>query len=962
MMKSPTSRRTAASRFAAFTLSIALAMLPTVAFAQGSGGTLSGRATDEQGAALPGVTITAAEPSTGTSRVAVTDATGSYRFLSLYSGSYDVTAELDGFATSKAEGVEIQVASTRTLDFQMKIAGVEEIITVEDVAPLVRTEPSSGVVISRETLESLPLNGRQFANLGTLAPGTTLGINPDPTKPGQLVIAMNGGIGRNVNYVIDGGDNMDDTIGGALQNFSVEAVQEFNLQTSQYKAEYGRSSGGVLTVVTKSGTNEWEGAAYGYMRDDELNAKKESEKLAGVDKQPYRREQWGGSLGGPIVQDKAHFFANYEKTTRDGFVVTDTGGIFPNLDGQQTDTPFTDELRFLKATANLSTKNFLQVRYGYQKNTDKYNAVTNATPDNFGTLVNELSSFLGGLQSQVSDSSFNELIIQYAEFENSITADSLNPTLNFPSGITSGQNPNTPQTTLQEKRQIRDDFSLNRVIGGRSHDFKIGLEYIDEPVLGGDFAAAGTTYVFADDSVNAPITEITINEGGFNFSTPNTQWRFFAQDDWQFSDNLTLNLGIRYDLSDILELDQRSNSIWRTLSTQTQYNEEYLKVFQGGKGGVIEKDDNDYSVRLGFTWDMSGDGERLLRGGIGRFYDYPYTNATVLFPQGDVVSVAGAVYNHVNQNGIRNADGSFYRPGQPLPPNQLNNPNVGPAPANIASPTLSTPYSDQISLGYSQQLSPWLGLTVDAVSIDYEDIPFRFRANPLIRPGVRRFPGGNFRIWQGGGFAEYDGLNLSLKGRANDKFDFQVNYTLSKAEGNVLAGADEFRITDAGHQADFAGRGDQSVNPLNPFCDACTGPLNTDARHRFTLAGFYRGPWGLSISSIFRYRSALPYTENLGVDANGDGFTIDLPPGQKVNNLRGSSFSQLDLRVAKQFTFGGDVTLEILAEVFNLFNSKNPAGYVGNRNAGNFGEPTSFAGDANQLEQRVAQLGLRVAF
>ena len=963
MMKSPSSRRTATSRIVALMLFVAVALLPTLAFAQGSGGALTGRVVDEQGAALPGVTITAVDPSTGTSRVAVSDADGSFRFPSLYAGTYDVTAELEGFATGKAQGVLINVATTRSVEFQLKVAGVEEIITVNDVAPLVRTEASGGVVISRETLESLPLNGRQFANLGTLAPGTTLGINPDPTKPGQLVIAMNGGIGRNVNYVIDGGDNMDDTIGGALQNFSVEAVQEFNLQTQQYKAEYGRSSGGVLTVVTKSGTNEWEGAAYGYVRDDQLNAIKESEKIAGVDKQPYRREQYGASFGGPIVRDKAHFFLNYEETTRDGFVVTDTGGIFANLDGQQTDTPFTDELIFAKATSNLNAKNFLQVRYGYQKNTDKYNAIPNATPDNFGTLVNEAFSFLGGLQSQVSDSAFNELNIQYAEFENSITADSQNPTLNFPSGVTSGQNPNTPQTTIQEKRQIRNDFSFNKVIGGRSHDFKVGLEYIEEPVLGGDFAAGGTVFTYGGDSLNAPVTEIAVNVGSFNFSTPNEQWRFFAQDDWQVNSNFTLNLGVRYDVTDVLELDQRTNVIWQALSTQTQFNEYYLQEFQGGKGGIIEKDDNDYSVRLGFTWDMNGDGQQLLRGGIGRFYDYPYTNSTVLFPQGDVVSVAGQTYNHFNANGIRNADGSFYRPGQPLPPNQINNPNLGPAPANIASPTLATPYSDQISFGYSNQLTSWLGLSVEAISIDFEDIPYRFRANPRINGGARRFPQfGNFRIWVGDGFAEYDGVNISLKGRANEKFDFQVNYTWSKAEGNVLAGADEFRLTDAGHQADFAGRGDQSVDPLNPGCDACTGPLNTDARHRFTIAGFYRAPWGISVSTIFRYRSALPYTENLGRDVNGDGFTIDLPAGQKVNNLRGSSFSQFDLRLSKEFQLGDVAKLEVLAEVFNLFNDKNPAGFVGNRNAANFGQPTAFAGDGNQLEQRVGQLGIRISF
>ena len=140
-------------------------------------------------------------------------------------------------------------------------------------------------MVDQKQLENLPLNGRQFANLAVLAPGTTLAYNSDPTKPGQLTVALNGGIGRNVNYLVDGGDNTDDTIGGALQNFNLESVQEFNIQTQQYKAEYGRSTGGVLTVVTKTGTNQLSGTAWGFFRKDSLNSETESEKLAGTGKQ-----------------------------------------------------------------------------------------------------------------------------------------------------------------------------------------------------------------------------------------------------------------------------------------------------------------------------------------------------------------------------------------------------------------------------------------------------------------------------------------------------------------------------------------------------------------------------------------------------------------------------------------------------------------------------------------------------
>ena len=206
------------------------------------------------------------------------------------------------------------------------------------------------------------------------APGTNLTYNSDPTKPGQLTVALNGGIGRNVNYLVDGGDNMDDTIGGALQNFNLESVQEFNIQTQQYKAEYGRSTGGVLTVVTKTGTNQFSGSAYGFYRNESLNSETETEKTSGVGKQPYERKQYGASIGGPIVKDKAHFFATWEKTQRDTSYTVATGGTLPTFDGQSIPVPFTDELGTAKVSYDISAKQYLQVRYGYQKNSDKYGA------------------------------------------------------------------------------------------------------------------------------------------------------------------------------------------------------------------------------------------------------------------------------------------------------------------------------------------------------------------------------------------------------------------------------------------------------------------------------------------------------------------------------------------------------------------------------------------------------------
>ncbi|HEX9941951.1 MAG TPA: TonB-dependent receptor, partial [Thermoanaerobaculia bacterium] len=475
------------------------------------------------------------------------------------------------------------------------------------------------------------------------------------------------------------------------------------------------------------------------------------------------------------------------------------------------------------------------------------------------------------------------------------------------------------------------------------------------------------------DDPNSAISNITFFGGFFGEDTPVDQTSGYVQDDILVSDRLTLNVGLRYDYWEGFDLDQRSNPIWQTLSTQTTYNEYYLRDFQGGKGGVLENDDDNWAPRLGFTYDLKGNGRQLLRGGYGIYYDFPYTNATILFPAAAVQSNYGVVYNHTNTTtGILNPNGTFFRPGDPLPPNQV--PPAVP-PNEVASPTLATPYSRQTSLGYSWQVNNWLGINIEAVTIDYRDIPFRFRANPIDpATGARRFPAfGNFRLWYGNGKADYDGVNLSFRARATQKLEIQGFYTYSEAEGNVLAGADEFRLTDAGYAPSFRVARDVSANPLDPLCGACIGPLNTDARHRVTLSSVYQGPWGINVAGMYRYRSATPFTTFTTSDPNGDGFVFDLLPGDHVNSKRGHSFSQLDLRLAKEFTFG-PVGLELIAEMFNVFNEKNPASRsVVFDTSGtpatnpNFGFPigsqyNAYAGDPLQGEQRLTQVGVRVRF
>ncbi|HUP46210.1 MAG TPA: TonB-dependent receptor [Thermoanaerobaculia bacterium] len=948
----------------AVAIALLLALTPAAVFAQATGAVLTGKVTDGTGAALPGVTVTLTNTATGVTQSVVTGVDGNYRTTTVSAGRYTMVAELSGFSTVMVRDLQLNVATTRQYDISLRPASVQESITVTADAPLVANSPSLGTVVSQQELENLPLNGRQFANLASLAPGTSLGVNPDPTKPGQLVVALNGGIGRNVNYVIDGGDNTDDTIGGALQNFNLEAVQEFRIQTQQYKAEFGRSTGGVLTVVTKTGTNDLGGAVYGFFRDDSLNSKTESETRANRDKTPYERKQYGASIGGPIVRDVAHFFATYDTTDRQTLFTLSpaTRSIFPSLPTAVAN-PYDDQLVTAKATWALSPTQQVQFRYGHQDYKDVYSASPLSTPDNIGLLNSEYRSFLAGHTAQIGGSMVNDFLYQYSTFENAIRPVTDAPTMVFANGVNAGQNFNVPQTTEQIKHQFKNDLAFPVTLGGSRHDLKAGVNYIHEPTLGGSFSSGlSGRYFFLGNSLDSPITRIEVYSGFNQFSTPIDQYSVYLQDDWQITSRLQLNLGIRYDLWDGFDLDQTTNPIWQTLTTQSAYNESYLQAFRGSSG--LDNDGDNWGPRLGFTYDLTGQGRHVLRGGWGLYYDFPYTNATILFPSAAVQSNFGQTYQHVTSTGILNPDGSFYRIGQPLPANQLPQ-AARPAPNEVASPLIEAPQSTQTSLGWSGQLSSNVGATVDLVSIRYRNMPYRFRANPIDpATGQRRFSQfGNFRIWMGDGEADYEGVNLGLRARVTNTLELQGFYTWSEATGNILAGADEFRITAAGHQPDLSAVADQSVNPLNPLCDACFGPLNTDARHRVTLSAIYRAPLAINLSGVLRYRSGFPYTEWAGIDLNGDGFAFDLPSDvPHVNTRRGDDMTQVDLRVSREFGVGGGFAIEPMVEVFNLFNADNPARFIGNRRASNFGQPTIFSGDPLQGEQRLIQLGLRVRY
>lgn len=272
-------------RLAALVVAFAAVSIPLRA--QTDTGSMDGRVFDQQKAGMPGVAVTAKNVATGLTRTATTGTIGTFHFGSLPAGTYDVTAELQGFTTQVRKGVTVQVSSPTTVDFSMSVGSLTETVVVTGEAPLVQTTKSDvGQVITTTMVENMPLNGRKFQDLSLLVPGTRPANYYDPTKTEVGGVSYGGLTGRSVNISVDGGDNNDGVVRGLLQQFSADAIQEYKVTTQRYSAEFGRSTGGLVNVITKSGTNEFRGSAFLFARNDSLNAKSYFEQAHAARRRP----------------------------------------------------------------------------------------------------------------------------------------------------------------------------------------------------------------------------------------------------------------------------------------------------------------------------------------------------------------------------------------------------------------------------------------------------------------------------------------------------------------------------------------------------------------------------------------------------------------------------------------------------------------------------------------------------
>jgi hypothetical protein len=670
-------------------------------------------------------------------------------------GNYEVTAEVAGMAKPSVT-VALLVGTHQTVNFSLKPGTATTVVEVSGAAapPVDTTSSELKSNVDPREMSGLPLNGRTFASLAILVPGVRPVGSYDPTKSRIGTVAINGSGGRNFSMTIDGGDNKDNIVGGFTQNFTAEGIQEFVIDTHKFGADTGKSSGGVLTMVTKGGTNNLHGGAFILERNRNLNAMDYFTKQQENPKEaPFDRQNYGGSVGGPIKKDKLFFFAAVEHTHEMSSVSQNVMTVnalsdfvalrqavplayseLQNLPinlNPAIPVPFLDTQFQGRVDWTINDRNQVFFRYGQQNNHLQNDQLSGgADVSNGATTINNLSSFLANWTTTVSPTKLNQFVFQYSHFFNGMYANPAGANVtevcfNF---ACLGQGENVPQTTTQNKLHFRDDFTW-RV---NKHSLKFGAQEIYTPSVGGTIAYDVTPWVYTNcdpadilanlglpykgtlaggcpdaKSLDDPEVAYDIGLAGGNSSYMEHgihQLSYYFQDDWQVTRRLTLNLGVRNDID------------FGLVPTDQQRNNRAVKLLTaiGMNPGIPTTDTNNYAPRLGFAWDVTGKSKFVIRGGYGWYFDQPWLNMILqAYPQGNP-DVYAVLYESTNYDGVgikpgldavKSAVGMWPITHEPDLPYGSR--------GRFLDHTLQTPYNQQFTIGTQMELGHNLGLSID---------------------------------------------------------------------------------------------------------------------------------------------------------------------------------------------------------------------------------------------------------
>jgi outer membrane receptor protein involved in Fe transport len=1013
---------TSSIRFFMLAAVFCLALGISQSFAQSTvTGAIRGTVTDAQGAVVPNATVTITNTGTNQTQSATTDGDGGYRFSNLQPGVYSLKTTATGFAEFTQERVVVEVGQVTPIEVQLGLTGQTANVEVTAEAPVINTNDNANSInINQTSINELPINGRRWSNFALLTPGTV----PDGTFG---LISFRGISGLLNNNTIDGGDNnqafFSEERGRTRINYVISqaAIREFQVNTSNYSAEYGRSAGGVVNAVTKSGTNELHGELFYYNRNNRNGARNprafQTVLVNGVAttvaaKPIDLRQQYGGAIGGPIVKDSLFFFFSYDQQKRNfpglsvisnpaylnsanvaalnsrgitNAQINSTIGFINSLTGE-TPRKGDQTLILPKIDWHINNNNLFAISYNRLRWKSPAGVQTQAVNtlgrSSFGDDFVEVDSVNARLQSTFSANLLNEARFQYGrdfEYQTSQT-----PLPGEPTTAMTALGPRSPNVTLQfngsnvfsfgtptflergkypdERRiQLADTVTYTR---GR-HTFKFGgdINRVTDDTENLRFQAGSYSYSnindfivdylnyqspFAPNTVTCPgaTTRFAgrcytgnfsqgLGNAGVKFAT--YDFNFFVQDDFRITPRLTLNLGLRY------EYQKLPDPIYP--NTSTPYSNVAIpnvgRTFAEATS-TLPNDKNNFGPRIGFAYDLTGDGRTSLRGGYGIYYGR-IINSTIY----------NALVNTGNVNGQFQVNTAVTTANAPVFPNvptpsatAINSATTPPGTIQFFSSNFQAPLINQYDLVLERQLFRNTVVSVAYIGSLGRNLPtfidYNFNAVPSSTVNYTLvggpFGGQTFtfpRYTRAFGTqattqiestvkSEYNALVFQFNRRFTNGFQVQSSYTLARA-------------TDTNQNSATFTQNNSTLDPFNRSYDA--GPSNLDVRHKFVVSAvwapnLYNGSTnsfynyllnGWSIAPIYTFYSGRPFDPNVlsttggSTSLNGTNGDTRFPLLAR-NSYRLPNISNLDLRLSKRFRFTERYNLELLAEGFNVFN------------------------------------------
>ena len=911
---------------------------PVLAQQNVTSATLAGRIEDSRRAVVGGATVTAANLETNQRITTTSDYEGRYRFPYLRTGVYDLTIDAQGFSRMTKQ-LTLTVGQSLDLPLTLEVAGVSAQVNVgETNVPILETVRSQITeTIRPREINELPLNGRNYLDLALLVPGvspTNTGSNQrfaeTSAVPGQG-ISIAGQRNLYNSFILDGVSANDDAADLTGTYYSEEVIDQFQVVTSGGIAEFGRASGGVVNIITRSGTKDWRGSLYGFGRNQRFDARNP---LAPT-KDLLTQAQYGATFGGPLRRGRTFFFSNFEQTRRNySAVITIAPNAVTTINNRLRAVNYQGPLIstgvvpasfdttnfFTRVDHKFNDRNQLSARYSLY-HIDAVNSRTvgglNAISRGSGISNTDQTVQVNNVTT-LSNQTLNEARFQ---FTNSRLDAPVNDTVGPAVGISGIANLGTANFS-----PLARDINLVEVLDNVStqrgdHSLKMGVDFLYNRVNILLPGAIQGVYNFSslNNFLNGNYVSYQQAFGVPSQFQSNPNIGVFIQDEWRARPNLTVNVGFRYDAQFLPD--------------------------------PIQTDANNFAPRLGIVYTLS-DRKTVVRASYGIYYDRIPLRATS---------------NALQRDGTKHlvAQLSPTQPGAPAFPNVLAvQPSTLPTKPNITriDPNIEASYSQQGNFQIERELPGNGVLSVGYLHLRARHLILSRNVNVPTVPASAGIPNlgrpdpnwGNISRFESSGNSAYDGMVVSFNQRAVRWASMRVSYTLSKT------------IDDAGNfffssvQNNFNIRDDRGLS-------------DNDQRHRLVISGslevprhdkatgFQRFLCGFQLGYIFTYASRLPFNVLLGSDRNFDTNNNDRPLGVGRNTGRGFDFASLDLRLSRRFRLSERVDLQVLAESFNVLNRANFG--VPNNTFGSgvnplpsFGQPTA------AFDPRQFQFGVKVTF